>query len=237
MEQELRDITAHNRLLQSVFGRVESQKTMQIATAKAARLEDENGRLKRLVGQLFPPEQSRPVMSDMERKLDDLERIFGRIKCFSLRVANVQESRTSKKYVSFREEKVLRDLDLMTTRYNLVLAKLKEKNRAPIGKDDMHFVKSGGAAKVSSKPESESEELKKLRADLACSNRLRDEAESKMSAYEDLMLDHGITHAQMGSVLNGCVRADKLMVSVKKRKNGMSLGDPTDGGAFDYWKL
>jgi len=222
---------------------IDLEKRLRVSTDKAAQLSIENHRLaesnqnmNRLMDRLIPlGEGSGTAIVGMFTTLTDLEQTFRQIKALTMRAAAVYKSRNSKPFLSFREDKLAYDLSIMTAKYNRAMLQnsvATESDRPPAKRQ---------ATTISSdqKLKAALDEVKKLKADLACASRLRDQAESKVSAYEDLMLNHGITHREMVGVLDCCVRADKLMAPLSKRTNGVSLDAALTASStsFQYWKL
>ena len=222
---------------------IDLEKRLRVSTDKAAQLSIENHRLaesnqnmNRLMDRLIPlGEGSGTAIVGMFTTLTDLEQTFRQIKALTMRAAAVYKSRNSKPFLSFREDKLAYDLSIMTAKYNRAMLQnsvATESDRPP-AKRQATTIPSDQKLKAAL------DEVKKLKADLACASRLRDQAESKVSAYEDLMLNHGITHKEMAGVLDCCVRADKLMAPLSKRTNGVSLDAALTASStsFQYWKL
>ena len=222
---------------------IDLEKRLRVSTDKAAQLSIENHRLaesnqnmNRLMDRLIPlGEGSGTAIVGMFTTLTDLEQTFRQIKALTMRAAAVYKSRNSKPFLSFREDKLAYDLSIMTAKYNRAMLQnsvATESDRPP-AKRQATTIPSDQKLKAAL------DEVRKLKADLACASRLRDQAESKVSAYEDLMLNHGITHKEMAGVLDCCVRADKLMAPLSKRTNGVSLDAALTASStsFQYWKL
>jgi hypothetical protein len=220
------------------------EKRLRASTEQAAKLSaenrqlaDSNWRTNRLFEQLLPLGGGGTAIDHMNRSLDDLEQKFKQIRSHTLDVA-----RTSRAYLKFRDDKLAHDLSAMTAKHAHLLAKFRDLRSRKSG-EELPVVEFEAAS--SSKPppkKSKSyfameEELKKAKADLACSNRLREEAERRLSAYEDIMISNGISHRQMAGVLDGCVRSDRLMAPLSKRTNGVSLDGASQSPSFQYWKL
>ena len=223
------------------------EKRLRASTEQAAKLSaenrqlaDSNWRTNRLFEQLLPLGGGGTASDHMNRSLDDLEQKFKQIRSHTLDVA-----RTSRAYLKFRDDKLAHDLSAMTAKHAHLLAKFRDLRSRKSG-EELPNIEVGDSVTSSRPPAKKSksyfameEELKKAKADLACSNRLREEAERKLSAYEDIMITHGISHRQMAGVLDGCVRSDRLMAPLSKRTNGVSLDGPaaSQSPSFQYWKL
>ena len=220
------------------------EKRLRASTEQAAKLSaenrqlaDSNWRTNRLFEQLLPLGGGGTAIDHMNRSLDDLEQKFKQIRSHTLDVA-----RTSRAYLKFRDDKLAHDLSAMTAKHAHLLAKFRDLRSRKSG-EELPVVEfepvSKPPAKKSKSYFAMEEELKKAKAYLACSNRLREEAERKLSAYEDIMITHGISHRQMAGVLDGCVRSDRLMAPLSKRTNGVSLDGPaaSQNPSFQYWKL
>jgi len=170
------------------------------------------------------------LLDRMERDAADLDEKCTTIDRLARRAAALHEARTSRVYFTFREETLADQLNTMTVKYQQTLARLQDMRARLLQKDPgllkgFGIVLGGRAAP----PASDDETIKRLRADLACAGRLRDEAEGKVSAYEDFMLNRGISHREMAGVLDCCVRSDRLMVPVSKRTNGITFDHPAAG--------
>lgn len=104
-----------------------------------ARLEDANLLMDRLV----PLGGGETAMDLMHKSLADLEQQFQQIKSLLQRVAAVHDARISKRYLTFREDKLAYDLSTMTAKYARVLAKLKD-THSSLRRKDGAFLKSFG---------------------------------------------------------------------------------------------
>ena len=78
------------------------------------RLVESKRNINLLMDRLIPlGEGSETVINRMNKTLADLEQTFKQIRSLSLRVAATHESRTSKAYLTFREDKLAYDLSTM----------------------------------------------------------------------------------------------------------------------------
>ena len=220
------------------------EKRLRASTEQAAKLSaenrqlaDSNWRTNRLFEQLLPLGGGGTAIDHMNRSLDDLEQKFKQIRSHTLDVA-----RNSRAYLKFRDDKLAHDLSAMTAKHAHLLAKFRDLRSRKSGEElpvvEFEAVSSmKPPAKKSKFYFAMEEELKKAKADLACSNRLREEAERKLSAYEDIMISNGVSHRQMAGVLDGCVRSDRLMAPLSKRTNGIDAVQSSQSPSFQYWKL
>lgn len=126
------------------------QQNLKASTDKTAKLQAENERLlarledaNLLMDRLVPLGGGETAMDLMHKSLADLEQQFQQIKSLLQRVAAVHDARISKRYLTFREDKLAYDLSTMTAKYTRVLAKLKDTHSSLCSKDGA-FLKSFG---------------------------------------------------------------------------------------------